>query len=69
MDEIEGNLKVVMQRVAEAIEKALEEDNMGFALLVFDFGPGGRMNFISNANRRDMVKAMKELIENLEKAG
>lgn len=34
----------------------------GFALLVFTFGGGGTMTYISNAQRADMVKAMQEFI-------
>lgn len=36
--------------------------NYGFALLLFEYGDGGHMNYISSANRRDMVAAMKEFI-------
>lgn len=34
----------------------------GFALLVFDFGTGGYMNYISNAQRPDMERAMLEFL-------
>lgn len=37
---------------------------MGFALLIFPFGgDDGRMNYISNADRPDMVKALEEFIQ------
>lgn len=36
---------------------------MGFCLLVFPFGDNdGRMNYISNAERDDMVTALEEFI-------
>lgn len=35
---------------------------MGFALLMFEFGPDGRMNYISNARRADMLRALKEFV-------
>jgi hypothetical protein len=39
----------------------------GFALFVFPFnGDRGRMNYISNAEREDMVAALKEFIANSE---
>jgi len=43
-------------------------DNMGvgFALLMFDFGEHGNMTWISNAQRADMIKALRELIERLQ---
>jgi hypothetical protein len=34
----------------------------GFTLLLFSFGPGGHMFYTSNANRDDMVRAMREFI-------
>ena len=39
----------------------------GFALLVFPFAEGdGRMNYISNGKREDMLTALKELVERME---
>lgn len=40
----------------------------GFALFVFPFGeaPEGRMNYISNSDRQDMLVAMKEFIDRNE---
>lgn len=39
----------------------------GFALLIFGTGESaGRMNYISNANRDDMLAALKELIARFE---
>lgn len=34
----------------------------GFALLVFDFGDNGRLNYISNAERETIIATMKEFI-------
>jgi hypothetical protein len=41
----------------------------GFALLVFDFNQSGRMNYLSNAARPEMLAAMKEFIANAEGRG
>lgn len=38
-------------------------DGAGFALILFDFGEGGSMSYISNANLGDMLKAMKGILE------
>jgi hypothetical protein len=35
----------------------------GFVVLAFPFGADGRMNYVSNANRADIVRAMYEFIE------
>ena len=48
-------------------------DNMGFCLMVFPFGSEkGRLQYISNGNREDVVKALKEwiaIVDNDEKFG
>ncbi len=45
-----------------------EEKQFGFALLWFEFGKteGGRVNYASNAEREDMLTAMKEFIARAE---
>lgn len=42
--------------------------SVGFALLVFEFGKtdGGRVNYISNGAREDMIAAMKEWLARAE---
>lgn len=48
--------------LANMVDNALP-DNMGFCLMVFPFGSeGGRLQYISNGNREDVVKALKEWI-------
>ena len=39
----------------------------GFALLVFPFGDPGISNYISNAQRGDMITALREAADRLEK--
>lgn len=41
---------------------------VGFALFVFEFGKveGGRVNYISNAERADMIVAVKEWLARAE---
>ena len=45
-----------------------EDRTVGFALLLFDFNAPvtGRVNYISNADRRDMIQGMKSWIEQAE---
>ena len=62
---IQPDLHGTMNALAEALKKLLEP--YGFALLVFPMStPKGRMNYISNAKRADMLVAMKEFIANNE---
>ncbi|WP_234110177.1 hypothetical protein [Chryseobacterium sp. R2A-55] len=54
-----------MRDLADKIRK--EIPGLGFALLVFQFHEPGMSNYISNGQRKDMIKAMKETIDRLEK--
>ena len=49
-----------MQSVADVLQQVF--DGLGFALLVFEFGEGGRMNYVGNALRDDICLAMREFI-------
>lgn len=49
-----------MQSVADVLRSVFE--GLGFALLVFEFGPGGRMNYVSNALRDDICLVMREFV-------
>lgn len=63
-----------MKAVARTIDEFFNgkkkgaERTVGFCLLVFPFGgePGQRVNYMSNADRRDMVVAIKELLARFE---
>jgi hypothetical protein len=39
----------------------------GFVLLVFPYGPGGIMQYVANAERLDVVQAMREFIAMVDK--
>jgi hypothetical protein len=51
-----------LQALARHIDKQLPY-GWGFVVLAFPFGSGGRMNYIANAARADVVRAMYEFIE------
>ena len=53
-----------LQSIAKDIKEKLPE-NMGFALLTYEFGEGDdkRMMYISNSNREDVIKAMLEFVD------
>lgn len=54
-----------MRKLADMIKSQIP--GFGFTLLVFEFGDETMMsNYISNANRQDMIKALKEMINVLE---
>lgn len=53
--------------LAKMVEQNIPKE-YGFCLLLFPFGEGddNRMQYISNGNREDIVKAMKEWIKKTE---
>jgi hypothetical protein len=70
---IEPRLQELMNALARGLDEALngagprKTHKNGFVLLVFPFeGHEGRCNYISNANRQDIVTLMKEQIKRFE---
>lgn len=62
---IEPKHKEFMNLLARFLDTQLE--GYGFTLLVFEFETSnGRINYISNAKREDMIVSMKEFIANCE---
>lgn len=55
-------LEKAMQAIAGAVEDTFNETvgPMGYALIVFELGRPGIGNYISNAQRSDMIKALRE---------
>lgn len=62
--------KAIMMTIDEWLNPDPENKKIGIAILMFPFGddPDGRMNYMSNASRPEMIKAMKELLANMEGA-
>lgn len=60
--------EIVKRRMQSIARKVAEElpDNFGFVVLAFKFNEKGEMIYVSNANREDVVKSMKEFIEKTE---
>lgn len=58
-------VKSKMQNIARKVKGELP-DNFGFVVLAFKFNEKGEMIYVSNANRQDVVQAMKEFIEKTE---
>ena len=59
----------VMNSIARALDELLEDEGgkkMGFMLMVFEFGKPGVANYVSNADREDMIKALREKADALE---
>ena len=56
-----------LPHLAEIISSKYPE--MGFALVVFEFGDQGALNYISNANPRDMAAQFRRIANRLEQNG
>ncbi len=60
------------QEIARTIDRILNGDRrpkqFGFALFIFEFGKteGGRVNYVSNADRPDMLVAVREWLARAE---
>lgn len=63
-------MELLVQRVGEQIAAELEDTTtgppMGFMLMIFDFGEGGFCAYMSNAQRRDIVRLLREQADRLE---
>ena len=64
MTEREEQANDVLQAIAKEIKEKLPE-NMGFALLAYEFGniEDRRMMYVSNSNREDVIKSMLEFCD------
>lgn len=61
-------MEKVNREVGGLIGRAIKDSGggYGFALFMFSFGDDPEMTWISNAERPDMVRALKEFIEKSE---
>lgn len=65
---VQPELRELMNEIGHIIGGALKEhtrkekERYGFCLLMFALEAPGRMNYIANVNRGDMLAAMKEFI-------
>lgn len=58
----DAKVRADLQALARHVDRQLPF-GWGFAILAFPFGEGGRMNYVANADRPDVVRAMYEFIE------
>lgn len=61
------NIEFLLRELGEFLNRKMPK-GWGFTLQIFSFGKNGSNFYISNANRDDMVKMMKEFIEREEKS-
>lgn len=56
-EDIEAKLKSIGKVLKDSMPPG-----WGFNLLIFSFGEGGSMFYLSNSQREDMIRAMQEFI-------
>lgn len=67
------NKQIEIQEFLKALAGAIDEEiqerfgKMGFAFILFEFNEPGISNYISNADRSDMIKTLRETADRLEK--
>ena len=61
--ELEARAREVGRALAKEIPAS---QGYGFALIVFNLGPGGHSTYVSNSQRQDMIAALKEMLAHLE---
>lgn len=54
-------IETVLRRIGEDLKRQMPP-NVGFTLLMFDYGENGNMFYLSSAQRADMIKAMEEFL-------
>lgn len=59
-------LEAIAQAIAQRVGPAFDAAGAGFALLGFTFGEGGWATWVSNAERPDMIRALREMADSLE---
>lgn len=64
--DIETTLSVLAAGLDEVVKSEFGA-GMGFALLVFDYGQPSIGHYVSSAKREDMIKALRETADRIEK--
>jgi len=62
----EKDLKEIATKISNELE-LIYDKKMGFALLVFEFFDAGIGDYVSNAERKDMIDALRETADRLER--
>jgi hypothetical protein len=66
-EEIAGMLRDIGDRIHKAINNSDFAGKMGFALLIFEFGEKGALFYLSDAQRKDMIRVLEEFTERQRK--
>lgn len=65
----EHNPIEAVKQLGQQLALTLDGTGLGFALLVFDYGPAGTTAYASNADRVGVIEALEQLVRDLKGAG
>jgi hypothetical protein len=65
MDERSKTLDALAMAIDQSL-RGIYGKRVGFALFMFEFGSKTAGDYVSNANRKDMIKFMRDLANRLE---
>lgn len=61
-----SGLSIMATYLDKEVLPTLYGKRMGFAMMIFEFGDSGQIDYVSNADRADMIVAVKEWLANME---
>lgn len=69
---IQEEYKEALYKLGKTIDRQLNPDWLKtpetcWIIIMSPFGDGGRVNYLSNGRREDMIKTMENLLENMKK--
>jgi hypothetical protein len=65
LEELERQAREIGRVLKRVLDGTFGARAVGFALLLFDYGEGGHMTYVSSADRQDMIKALEEALGHL----
>lgn len=66
LKQVEETCRQMGRVIGKAIDAEYGRHQVGFCLLLFDFGEHGHLTYLSNAERETMVRALREFITMLQ---
>lgn len=64
--EIEEHARGIGNVIGNVLDEAYGPKTVGFCLMLFTFGEGGWSTYLSNADPKDMIAALRELADKRE---
>jgi hypothetical protein len=66
LEHLEETARGIGGTIGRVLDDVYGPKQVGFCLIVFDFGEGGWSTYVSNAQPEDMIAALRELADKRE---